>query len=480
MAETMDEAMDEAKPTDPIAAEPAAAEPVAAAEQRVVRVHRARGERRLFPVVLLVALAIWAVLAISVIGLVYALLIGLVLFVMHVVFVAHLRGSAVRLGPEQLPDLYERVGRLARRLGLERRPEAYVMHAGGTLNAMATRFRGAGMIVLYSELIEACGNNTDALDFMIAHELGHLRGGHLRWRWLLLPGLLVPFLGSAYTRGCEYTCDRYGVAVCKSRQRGLEGLLLVAAGPQQAPNLNRRTLARQIEDLDTVWMRIGEWLSTHPPLARRLASLEPALVPAARTASAATRGAVAAIALALLVPAVGGYAAWRYLGAGIVDLGRVEPAAPEPTASARALPPRPASLPERSRPAGPSATGLPSARPPTRASDGAPTVTAKQAPALARQSSDPKRAEAERDIKALADVVEKRRAGGQPLPVGSDGLYMAWAEVHPGQPEPRDPLNGRRYVFVARGTDYLIVSLGRNVDDPADDVVYDSARPPAR
>lgn len=97
-----------------------------------------------------------------------------------------------------------------------------------------------------------------------------------------------------------------------------------------------------------------------------------------------------------------------------------------------------------------------------------------------RLSADPKRAEAERDIQALADVVEKRRAGGQPLPVGSDGLYMAWAEAHPGQPEPRDPLNGRRYVFVARGTDYLIVSLGRNVDDPADDVVYDSARPPAR
>jgi hypothetical protein len=46
------------------------------------------------------------------------------------------------------------------------------MQAGGNLNAFATRFRKANFVVLYSELLSACGDNTAARDMIIAHELG--------------------------------------------------------------------------------------------------------------------------------------------------------------------------------------------------------------------------------------------------------------------------------------------------------------------
>jgi hypothetical protein len=81
-------------------------------------------------------------------------------------------------------------------------PAASLMLAGGSLNALATRFLGSDFIVLFSDLLEACGDNAAARDFIIAHELGHLRAGHLRWRRLLAPGMVVPFLGSAYSRAC--------------------------------------------------------------------------------------------------------------------------------------------------------------------------------------------------------------------------------------------------------------------------------------
>ncbi|HKQ97543.1 MAG TPA: M48 family metallopeptidase, partial [Candidatus Polarisedimenticolia bacterium] len=177
----------------------------------VVTVERWPSERNLLAIVVLASIGLWIALCFSIIGIIYAGMIAVFFFVGHVGFVAHLRGNAVRLGPQQMPDLHDRVVAIAARFGMPP-PEAYLMQSGGTLNALATRFFGSRFIVLYSDLLEACGDNEDARDFIVAHELGHLKAGHLTGRWFLMPGLLVPFLGSAWSRACEYTCDRYGKA----------------------------------------------------------------------------------------------------------------------------------------------------------------------------------------------------------------------------------------------------------------------------
>jgi hypothetical protein len=44
---------------------------------------------------------------------------------MNLGLVASVRGSAVRLGPDQFPELYARVEELARRLGFRRTPDVY-------------------------------------------------------------------------------------------------------------------------------------------------------------------------------------------------------------------------------------------------------------------------------------------------------------------------------------------------------------------
>jgi len=88
----------------------------------------------------------------------------------------------------------------------------------------------------------------------------------------------VPFLGSAYSQAREYTCDRYGMAGAGDRGGALLGLTILAAGGRHAPAVNQQALARQGEDLNTGWLTIGSWLASHPPLSKRLAALEPALV----------------------------------------------------------------------------------------------------------------------------------------------------------------------------------------------------------
>ena len=63
--------------------------------------------------------------------------------------------------------------------------------------AQAARFLRTSMVVLYSDLIEACGESASARDMIITHELAHIRAGYLRLPWLILPAAIIPFLQPA-------------------------------------------------------------------------------------------------------------------------------------------------------------------------------------------------------------------------------------------------------------------------------------------
>src|SRR5262245_45566272 len=271
-------------------------------EASSVEVKRWRSERPLRWLIVLAALGIWIALAVSLIGIAYVIALGAVFFFAHVGFITHLRGNGVRLGPDQMPDLYRRVQELSARLGMHHAPDAYVIQAGGTLNALATRFLGKNFIVLYSDLLDACGDDDAARDFIVAHELGHLAAGHLSWRWFLLPGLALPFVGTAYSRACEYTSDRYGMAVASNRESALNGLCILAAGGKHGPGINRRALVAQRRDLATPWMKIGQWLGTHPPISHRLEALEPSLADQRVSELGARFGGIAILLLLVLVP----------------------------------------------------------------------------------------------------------------------------------------------------------------------------------
>ena len=236
-------------------------ESVTAPSERGVEVERWPSELPLFVLVLVASLGLWLLLALTILALVYALLIGVVLFFAHVAFVTHLRGSAVKIGPEQFAELHARVVELSRRAGLARAPDAYLLQAGGSLNALATKLFRGRIIVLFSELLEACGDDHAARDLVIGHELGHLRSGHLDWHLLIAPGMLVPFLGAAYSRAREFTCDRWGAALCGDRAGATRGLAILAAGGLHGPRVNLRSFVEQQRDLDTGWMTLGRWLS---------------------------------------------------------------------------------------------------------------------------------------------------------------------------------------------------------------------------
>lgn len=266
-------------------------------------------ERPLLALSVVAALGLWGLLALSVIGLVYALLLGLLYSAAQRMLVAHVRGSGVKLGPDQLPDVHAAVERLASEMGMPS-PDAYLMRAGGWPNAFATRRLGGEIVVLHSELLEACGENAAARDMILGRELAHLKCGHRRARWLLAPARLLPFLGSALARAREYTCDRYGLAAAGGIEGAKLGLAILAAGPRFGRALNLEAFHRQRADLNTGAMTLAEWLSSRPPLAKRIAALDPSLaVPGYDPAGGRRRAAALAVAPVLVLAAVGSAAA---------------------------------------------------------------------------------------------------------------------------------------------------------------------------
>jgi Zn-dependent protease with chaperone function len=286
---------------------PAAPPPRPPMSTEPIRVQPHGAEMPLKVILTVIGIIFWVVIIVSLVGDFYAVLLGLAYLIAHMGLIVHLRGSSVKLGPKQMPGLYKRVVVLAKRMGLRKIPDAYLVQSGGVLNAFATKFGSRTFIALYSDMVRSCGDNMDALDFIIGHELGHLHRGHLRWRFLKAPAMIIPFLGTAYYRSCEYTCDQYGKESCGDHSKCLDGLCLLAGGSRYAANINRGEFIGQIKDLNTILMKLGSWFATHPPLARRAAALAPELAPR-QDESLSTAGAFLIAVLLAAVPI--GFTAW--------------------------------------------------------------------------------------------------------------------------------------------------------------------------
>jgi Zn-dependent protease with chaperone function len=403
----------------------------------VVRIERWPTEWPLRIVIALASLAIWGLLTISVIGLIYAFFIGLFLFTTHLALLARVRGSAVRLGPEQFPELHRRTEEIAARAGLSRMPEAYVMQAGGVLNAFAAKFLRSDIVVLFSELLNACGDDEAARDMVIAHEIGHIRCGHLPWRWLLFPGLVVPFLGSANIRACEYTCDRYGAALCGDRAGALRGMAILAAGGRHGPSVRLDGFVAQRRSLDTGFMTLGTWLATHLPLSDRIAAIDPSL---AERGDHRGRGTLLAIGILVSFAAVffvGGSVA-------IVKFGTL--------INRRVQALQAAQMPSR-----------------------APAPPPKE---LSPSQIETDRAKVKADFAEISKVAAAFHARHGRYPNYDDGLSAAWKEFRPGVPFPDDPFDGDRYGYGSGGDRFWLWSAGPDREsDTDDDIEFNSAAP---
>jgi Zn-dependent protease with chaperone function len=229
-------------------------------------------EQSLRPVVFALCGLVWLVVVCTLVGLCYGLLLLPFVLMSHAYFLGYIRGNALRVSEAQLPDLHQRVVAASRKLELPYVPEVYVLESGGVLNAFATKLLSRKYVILYSELLDKCNDDAE-IDFVVAHELGHHAAGHLKWMLFTAPVRLVPLLGPAYSRACEYTCDRAGLHAIGNLEHSQRALTVLAAGSKASAQVNLQSFAQQQASAGEFWPAVAEVGSTHPYLPKRVAAL---------------------------------------------------------------------------------------------------------------------------------------------------------------------------------------------------------------
>ena len=201
----------------------------------------------------------------------YALVILAFSYLISLVFIGFLKGNTVKVSEQQFSDLYKIAQNHAQALDMPKVPDIYIMQSGGVLNAFATRFSGRNFVILYSATLEAgYQEGMEAVSFILGHELGHIKQGHVSFWWTMLiwPAQLIPFLGSAYSRVREYTCDNIGYNL--SPEGAIPGMLILATGAKLYKKVDVAVFTNQMETEWTFAAKFSELLSNHPALIKRI------------------------------------------------------------------------------------------------------------------------------------------------------------------------------------------------------------------
>lgn len=199
------------------------------------------------------------------------LLIGILIMISQGLLIGLIKGTGVRVSEKQFPDLHKVIVKQCKALEIRNVPKTYIIESA-ILNAFATRFAGSNYMILFSELAELIlseDTDKDVVDFVVAHELGHIKRNHITRRLLVYPSMFVPFLPQAYSRACEYTCDSIGCAL--SPTGAVQGLKMLAAGKKLSKKLNVKAYSEQTQQEEAgFWTWFSEKLSTHPHLSKRI------------------------------------------------------------------------------------------------------------------------------------------------------------------------------------------------------------------
>ncbi len=191
-----------------------------------------------------------------------------------------LLARAYPVTPANAPGLAASVEGCAARL--QAGPVQVFVASSPVLNAYTFGILPPYVVVLNSALLHTM--DADELRFIIGHELGHVRLGHTWLNSLVggMAGIPSPFLASAvmafaflwWNRACEYSADRAGLLACGKPSKGISALVKLAAGPEADTAAELMQALRRIEaEDDGALAPLGEALSTHPMMGRRIEQL---------------------------------------------------------------------------------------------------------------------------------------------------------------------------------------------------------------
>lgn len=243
-------------------------------ENQLVHKH----EETLFIICVIITCFVALYLLLSIVGIFIFLALALISLFSHILSMSYIQLNGVRLRESQFPDLYEKVVTLSTKMELKNIPEVYIVESGGLLNAFATKvlaLSGKNMVVLYSDFVDIADEASDFdIDYIIAHELAHLKRNHITKSIFVSLAMWIPFLGTSYLRMAEFTCDRMAAYYTEKPQNAVNGLLILAAGRRLYNKVNLSEYIEQYNEKKGFFATLTELLSTHPPLPKRIHEIQ--------------------------------------------------------------------------------------------------------------------------------------------------------------------------------------------------------------
>lgn len=237
-----------------------------------------KNENLMYGLCIITSISIAINLLLSIVGAIIFIVLGLVSLFSHAISMAHIQVNGVRIKENQFPDLYKRVEELCEKMELKKVPEVYIVESGGMLNAFATKvfgLFGKNMVVLYSDFVDiSLDSSGNEIDYVIAHELAHIKRNHIIKSLLIFPAMWVPFIGVGFSRMAEYTCDRMAAYYTEKPHDAINGLLTLASGKRLYKNVNLNAFQEQYNDKKGMFVTLMELLSTHPPIPKRIHEIE--------------------------------------------------------------------------------------------------------------------------------------------------------------------------------------------------------------
>ena len=201
-------------------------------------------------------------------------------------------GAAVRLGQEQLPEIWALHRQVFNTLDMDEAPDLYLTQFP-LANAYAIG-TDRPIVLLNSELVRIL--DVEGRRIVLAHEAAHIQSDHVLYRTALLillqigSGARLPLLAGLpllairmalleWSRAAELSCDRAAALVTRDPQAVCQALMVLAAG-EAAEDLNLDAFVAQGMDyevtgsgLERLTKRMQDLNVTHPMPVRRVRML---------------------------------------------------------------------------------------------------------------------------------------------------------------------------------------------------------------
>ena len=208
------------------------------------------------------------------------LIIGLVVIIAFPfginLYYAKYRSRAIKITENNFPEIYKSIDEYSYILGFKKAPEAFLIQQNGVMNAFSAFIVRKQYIEIDSDLFEIAYreyNDLESINFIIAHELAHIKYKHATFSYnlFILFSTLIPIIGTTASRAREYSCDRLAQKV--TGNSGVQAMFSLFAGKHLYKKIDVYDYLENSKDIRGFFVWCNNLMSTHPILPKRIRAL---------------------------------------------------------------------------------------------------------------------------------------------------------------------------------------------------------------